>query len=90
MFSNPSDLCLYNLFRKQITATNYIFLTKIYIVVESMIVQVQVHVYVYVHKPEFSVDIVLLDHADVGDPFHFWPRKGWKSDAKMYLSADRS
>ena len=44
---------------------------------ESMIVQVQVHIYVYVHKPEFSVDIVLLDHADVGDPLH-----GWKSDAR--------
>ena len=50
-----------------------------------MIVQVQVHVDVDVYKPEFSVDIVTLDHADVGDPFH-----GWKSDAKMYLSADRS
>ena len=44
-----------------------------------MIVQVQVHVHVYVQKPEFSVNIVTLDHADVGDPFH-----GWKSDAKMY------
>ena len=52
---------------------------------ECMIVQVQVHVHVYVQKPEFSVNIVTLDHADVGDPFH-----GWKSDAKMYLSADRS
>ena len=52
-----------------------------------MVVQVQLHVYVhiYAHKPEFSVDIVTLDHADVGDPFH-----GWKSDAKMYLSADKS
>ena len=57
-----------------------------------MVVQVQLHVYVhiYAHKPEFSVDIVTLDHADVGDPFHFRPRYGWKSDAKMYLSADRS
>ena len=55
-----------------------------------MVVQVQLHVYVhiYAHKPEFSVDIVTLDHADVGEPFR--PRYGWKSDAKMYLSADRS
>ena len=50
-----------------------------------MIVQVQVHVDVDVYKPEFSVDIVTMVHADVGDPFH-----GWKSDAKMYLSAGRS
>ena len=80
------------MFRKQITAANYIFIfswqKRIYSCGKYNCSITSTCLCSCVYKPEFYVDIVTLDHADVGEPFR--PRYGWKSDAKMYLSADRS
>ena len=64
MFSTTSDWCLYNLFRKQITAANYIFIfswqKRIYSCGKYNCSSTCTCLCSYVHTPELSVDIVTL------------------------------